>query len=433
MAINLRKVRAILRREYLEHIRRKAFWIFTLLMPLIWIGAICASFFTQSHMAGKKTIVVVDTDGRYFAALKADLESSKDRGMMILLNRRPGPVGMPALERDLTALINTKDRARKIDGFVILDPAAVDSGIVEYRASSISDLGFQQILEHHLSHAILQARLAAGGVSPEVIAEAARPVSLDVKSTNPRAVGFWISYVFMFFLFFTLLQYGMYNMRGVIEEKSTRIVEIVISSVRPTELMLGKIVGIGLVGLTQYGIWCLLAMNFALVAGAVLPASMLAGNALPTVPMFVILYFVLFFLLGYFFYASIYTAIGAPFNSEQEAQQLALIPSWLMAVPMFFWWVIVNNPNSLFSVILSMIPFMTPVVMFMRVTLAEVPPWQIGTSIAIMLFSILGVAWLSGKIYRVGILMYGKKPTLGEILKWMRHGDGTTEEAPAKI
>jgi ABC-2 type transport system permease protein len=237
----------------------------------------------------------------------------------------------------------------------------------------------------------------------------------------------------MFFLFFTLLQYGMYNMRGVIEEKSTRIVEIVISSVRPTELMLGKIVGIGLVGLTQYGIWCLLAMNFALVAGAVLPASMLAGNALPTVPMFVILYFVLFFLLGYFFYASIYTAIGAPFNSEQEAQQLALIPSWLMAVPMFFWWVIVNNPNSLFSVILSMIPFMTPVVMFMRVTLAEVPPWQIGTSIAIMLFSILGVAWLSGKIYRVGILMYGKKPTLGEILKWMRHGEGTTEEAPAKI
>jgi ABC-2 type transport system permease protein len=175
-------------------------------------------------------------------------------------------------------------------------------------------------------------------------------------------------------------------------------------------------------------------MILTLFAGSGMAKTLGMGSTSWTaIPPSTIGFFILYFLLGYFFYASIYTAVGAPFNSEQEAQQLAMLPSWLMAVPMFFWLVIANNPNSTFAVILSLIPFMTPVVMFMRVTLAVVPAWQIAASILIMLASILGMAWLAGKIYRVGILMYGKKPTVPEIFRWMKHSDRAPEavlEAP---
>jgi len=153
--------------------------------------------------------------------------------------------------------------------------------------------------------------------------------------------------------------------------------------VRPTELMLGKVIGIGLVGLTQYAIWSVLAMNLALLSGSGLAAALGFANAtIPTVPISTLGYFVLFFVLGYFFYASIYTAIGAPFNSDQEAQQLAMIPTLMIVSVWAFWGLIVNNPNSTLATVLSMIPPLTPMVMFFRVTLAPVPGWQVALATA---------------------------------------------------
>jgi ABC-2 type transport system permease protein len=429
MALNLRKVRAIVRREYVEHIRRKAFWIFTILMPVIWIGFIGISILT-SHLTGKKTIAVVDPSGRYLAPFQQEVAANKHGDRIRVVSRVPGPGGVPALEEELKREIGSKDDARRIDGFLVLDPDGVKNGKVEYWAASISDVMFQEMLERDLNKALLRTRLIERGVPAEVVTEAQSTISIDAKSTNPKStVGLWISYIFMIFLFFTLIQYGMYNLRGVIEEKANRIVEIVISSVRPTELMLGKIIGIGCVGLTQYAIWAVLAMNMALLSGTAV-AGMLPGGAIPTIPLSVVLYFVLYFLLGYFFFASIYTAIGAPFNTEQEAQQLAMFPTWIMVIPMMFWWAIVNNPNSTLATVLSFVPLMTPVVMFMRVTLIPVPAWQIVASIAEMLLAIVAMAWLAGKIYRVGILMYGKKPTVPEILRWMRRGDSGAATAP---
>jgi len=430
MAINVRKVRAIIKREYVEHIRKKTFWIFTILMPLIWIGFIGLSILT-GHLTGKKTIVVVDPSSRYFGPFQQEVIANKHGNRVKLLSRVPDAGGVPALEDELKTEIASKDEARHIDGFLVLDPDAVRNGKVQYWAASVSDIMFQQLIEQDLNKALLRIRLTERGVPPDVITEAQSTISIDARSTNPKStVGFWISYIFMLFLFFTLIQYGMYNLRGVIEEKSNRIVEIIISSVRPTELMLGKIVGIGMVGLTQYAIWAVLAMNLALLSGTGL-AAVIPGGAIPTIPLSIILYFVLYFLLGYFFFASIYTAIGAPFNTEQEAQQLAMLPTWLMVVPMMFWWAIVNNPNSTLATVLSFIPLMTPIVMFMRVTLIPVPGWQIVASIVLMLVSIVAMSWLAGKIYRVGILMYGKKPTVPEILRWMRRPDPGPAGEPA--
>jgi ABC-2 type transport system permease protein len=304
---------------------------------------------------------------------------------------------------------------------------------VSYRASSVSDFTYQERLERHLNDVLLRDRLLGKGIAPGAIAELERTVSIDAKRADEKeSGGFLVSMVFFIFLYATLIQYGMYNLRGVIEEKSNRIVEIVISSVRPTELMLGKVVGIGLVGLTQYAIWSILAMNLALLSGSGLAAALGFANAsIPTVPMSTIAYFVLFFLLGYFFYASIYTAIGAPFNTDQEAQQLSMIPTLMIVSIWAFWGVIVNNPNSTLATVLSMIPPLTPMVMFFRVTLAPVPGWQVALATGIMLVSIVAMSWLAGKIYRVGILMYGKKPTVPEILRWMRRPDSGAAAEPA--
>ena len=429
MAINARKVRAIIKREYIEHIRKKAFWIFTILLPLMWIGFFAVSILTQTHASGVRRIAVIDPTGKYFAPLRAEIAQSPDAPRFELTDAPAPPDGIDALRDRLRKEI----AAKKLDGYLLLDPAAIAAGKVVYRASSVSDFTYQEHLERHLNAVLLRDRLISRGIPPGAIAELEKTVSIDARRADEKeSGGFLVSMVFFVFLYATLIQYGMYNLRGVIEEKANRIVEIVISSVRPTELMLGKVVGIGLVGLTQYAIWTILAMNLALLSGSGLAAALgFAHATIPTIPMSTLAYFVLFFLLGYFFYASIYTAIGAPFNTDQEAQQLAMIPTLMIVSIWAFWGIIVNNPNSTLATVLSMVPPLTPMVMFFRVTLAPVPAWQVGLASAIMIASIFAMAWLAGKIYRVGILMYGKKPTVPEILRWMRRGDSGAAAASA--
>jgi ABC-2 type transport system permease protein len=224
--------------------------------------------------------------------------------------------------------------------------------------------------------------------------------------------------------------YGFQNLRGVIEEKTNRIVEIVIASVRPTELMLGKILGIGLVGLTQYCVWCLLAMNLSLPG----IANLIAGDlGVPRIPLSMIGYFILFFLLGYFLYASVYTAIGAPFNSDQEAQQLSMIPTMLIVGAMAVYPAVMNNPNGPVAVFASLFPFTAPLIMFLRTSIAEPPLWQVGLAVLILVASTVGMAWVAGRIYRVGILMYGKKPTVPEILRWIRYKPGALQPAAVTV
>jgi ABC-2 type transport system permease protein len=210
----------------------------------------------------------------------------------------------------------------------------------------------------------------------------------------------------------------MYVMRGVLEEKSSHIVEVIISTVRPFELMLGKILGIGAVGLTQMVLWS--ALGFALTAPGLITAVGLGGIELPTIPALLLVFFVVYFVLGYLLYGTLYAGVGAAFDTEQDAQNFQGVITIFLVIPLVLIIQIMNQPDGALSVALSLFPFFTPILMFLRMTVTQVPTVQIAASVVLMVLTILAMAWVVGKIYRVGILMHGSKPKLKELVRWIR-------------
>jgi ABC-2 type transport system permease protein len=268
-------------------------------------------------------------------------------------------------------------------------------------------------------------RLTAAGLDPERVGELTRRVDLKTfklgargEETRDQGQAFLLSYFFVLIIYMTVLMYGMYVMRGVLEEKSSHIVEVIISTVKPFELMLGKVLGIGAVGLTQMLLWS--ALGLALSAPAVLGAIGLTGMELPSIPLSLMVFFVVYFVLGYLLYGTLYAGVGAAFDTEQDAQNFQAVITIFLIIPLVLIVQIMNQPDGALSVVLSLIPFFTPILMFLRMTLTQVPPFQIAASVVLMVAAILVMAWLVGKVYRVGILMHGSKPKVKDLLRWVR-------------
>jgi ABC-2 type transport system permease protein len=436
-----KKIYAVIRREYVERVRTKAFWIGTLLVPIFFLGYIAIQIASFKKTGGERTIAVLDLTGHLFAPLQKDLvqreaelkKQAKRQGVHWILQPR-------SLAGNLEA---TKDQLRgetlkkKIDGYLVLEPRLLEKSEAEYYGVTVSEFAALSQLQEAINRVLLKDKIATRGLPPELSTELEKRVDLktlkvtEKGSTEEKGAGIFAAIIFMILMYTTFFMYGLQNLRGVIEEKTSRIVEVIIASVRPTELMLGKILGIGLVGLTQYIIWSVIAMILSLpgVASAVASGEM----GVPTIPASMIVYFVLFFLFGYFLYASIYTAIGAPFNTDQEAQQLAMIPGLFMVGCWAFYPAVLNNPNGPIAVFVSLFPLTSPLMMFLRTAVAEPPFWQVLLSMAILAVSTVGIAWAAGRIYRVGILMYGKKPTIPEIIRWIRYTPGETPQPAAAI
>ena len=205
-------------------------------------------------------------------------------------------------------------------------------------------------------------------------------------------------------------------MRSIILEKSTRIVEVLLSTTSAFKMMTGKILGQGFVGITQYVIWAIFGIMLVLYGNRVLPVSSEYLNFAPSI----FIYFVVFYILGYFVYAILFSAIGAMVNTDQEGQQISFPIIMLLVVPIMILGLVVKNPDSTIVTIFSLIPFFSPIIMFARINLTSPGMLEIGGSILILIFTIILLIWLVAKIYRVGILMYGKRPNLPEIIKWMR-------------
>ena len=433
--MNWKKIFAVMRREYVERVRTKAFWIGTLLVPGLLFGLIGIQIVLSRKAGGERHMAVVDTTGFLYAPLKTEIEALErehkaerpnQQTPHWVLTQRP-------VEGSLDA---TKDALRKevvakhLNGYLVLTPALVEKEQAEYYSTTVSEFTAMSQLEQAFNKIRLRQKITARGLPADLANDLEKPAKLkafkvsESGTSEEKGAGIIAAIIFFFLMYSTFFMYGAQVMMGVLDEKTNRIVEIIIASVRPTELMLGKMFGIGLVGLTQYLAWALVAMNLSLPGIAAALASTEMGA--PKIAISTLLFFILYFILGYFLYASVYTAVAAPFNTNQEAQQLAMIPMMLIVSSIAVYPAVMNNPSGGIAVFFSLFPFTASLTMFLRTALSDVPPWQIGVSIVSIASTTIAIAWLAGRIYRVGILMYGKKPTIPEIIRWVRYSPGKT-------
>jgi ABC-2 type transport system permease protein len=422
----LRRVVSVIRREYLERIRTKAFWISTLLVPVLMAGLMVIPAWLAARGAGDYTVAVLDLSGNFFERVedeKDDMLSDADEPLTVRLV--PIEIEPGADPDEVREDAKQRVQQQEFDGLLVLPDTLPDTGQPEYIAPNVTAFRLLMVLEQSVDNVLVTDRLTVAGLDAESVSELTRRVGLRTfrlgakgEETRDQGQAFLLSYFFVLIIYMTVLMYGMFVMRGVLEEKSSHIVEVIIATVKPFELMLGKILGIGAVGLTQMLLWS--AMGLALSAPAVLGAVGFSGMEIPAIPTLMLVFFVIYFVLGFLLYGTLYAGVGAAFDTEQDAQNFQAVITMFLVVPLVMIVQIMNQPDGGVAVALSLFPFFTPILMFLRMTLTQVPAIQLAASVVIMLATIVAMAWLVGKVYRIGILMHGSKPKLRELLRWIR-------------
>jgi ABC-2 type transport system permease protein len=415
------KLKAIIKREYLTRVRSKGFIIGTILSPLFMSSLILIPIFLgRSAGPDKYQIVALDQsgDGRLFESLALALAPTKPGQPRYELSR----VEVSSQEElELRRQALSKSIAEKqLDGYLILPPDALRQEEIKFYAQNAGSFSNARRLDNAIKNAIQERRIAQEGLDAERVRHLTRDVELTVvnergESERGRVL---LAFILVMFIYITVLIYGVAVMRGVMEEKQSRIIEVLLASVKPFELMLGKVIGIGLVGLTQYLVWVVSGVALsAMSAGAVA----VAGFDMPKISLSLMIFFMVYYLLGYFLYAAFYAMIGAIVSSEDDGQQAQWPVSMTFAVSFVLSTLAMENPNGVAVTILSLIPFFGPSLMFLRIALGAAPAWQIAASIILLVATIIAVSWVAAKIYRVGVLMYGKRPTLPELGRWLRY------------
>jgi ABC-2 type transport system permease protein len=419
--------RTIAKREYLARLRSKGFWISTIALPVMMAAwAVLPSLMVAKAKTSQK-LAVVDRTHEVAGLLGETLDDLAKRtaGQVSFDLEVVEPETDAAAQR---AALDQRVLDEEIAAWVWIDPEMLAENRVEYHAESVSNFITQQALTGALSVAVQQVRLVESGYDPEIVAELSSSIDLEtvrISEEGSRAEGglggFALAFAVFMTLYITTLIYGQQVMLGVLEEKSSRVVEVILSTVDPLDLMAGKIVGIGLAGLTQLGIWFSFAAMLTAPAVVAAMAFLPAGTELPTLPPILVLHFFLLFILGYFFYATFYAMIGSAFNNPQEAQQMASLAVIFVVLPWIFFLPILNDPDSTLAVVTSLIPIFTPFLMVLRIAVKMPPTWQILLGYFLTTALCAGMIWLCARIYRIGILMYGKKPSLRELWRWIRY------------
>jgi ABC-2 type transport system permease protein len=423
------KIWFVIKREYIQIVRTKGFIIGTILGPVLMLAMIAIPVIGSLATVGEqKTFGVVDLTGRLYPRLvqKLDDKMKDGRSRYLLEDFTPrDPSGLEAVRQDL----HQKILAKKLSGYIFLPANIADGGSAEFLSQHVSDFEEIRRVSDALNGVVVERRLQAEGLDPKRIAQYTRHVDLrTIKITEKgqeedTGGTFAVAYLLVMILYVSMFFYGAIIMRGVIEEKNNRVVEVVLSSLKPFHLMAGKLLGIAAVGFTQYLIWALFGLAISTYGGSLVTSFIPAASAfkVPHIPVYIFIYFVLFFILGYFLYATVYAAVGSMVNSEKEAQQLLMPVTMFLVVPILLMTFILRSPNSSFSVVMSVIPFFAPTLMLMRICVLLPPFPQILLSIGLLVLTIAAMVWLTAKIYRVGILMYGKRPSLSEIARWVRY------------
>jgi ABC-2 type transport system permease protein len=429
--MRLDNIKIVARREYLQRIRSKGFWIGTVIFPVFMLAMTILPSLLMMRSGTNPNVVVIDETGRVASNMSAKRPKNAppEPREQVRLAEPTFIYEAPQPDRKAQeAALERRVRNNEIDAWIRVTPPVLTGERAEYHGRSTSNIMTQQVLEDRLTEAVRRVRLADAGYDPDKVGELSAQVRLRtfrVDETGSRAEGgaggMVFAYILFFMLFLTLIIWGQQVMNGVLEEKGSRAVEVIISSVRPFQLMMGKLTGICLVGLTQFGIW-LLTLVVISAPGLLSTMTTLPDDLkIPTLGPAMAFQFLVFFTLGFFVYASFYAALGAAFNSVQEAQQVAGTLGFLFTIPAILMPMIVNAPSSTLAVVTSLIPLFSPVLMPLRMVTEMPPVWQIAAAYVLTFGFLVLMVWLCGRIYRIGILMYGKKPTIPELLRWVRY------------
>lgn len=401
----------IAKREYLERIRTKAFIIATILIPLILGGLGFGSAYLGSKTKSAAHLAVLSGNQTFALDLKHELESGKNSQMVVDVDANDAAI-RTTLDREL------KNNKSGLTGYLQILPPATPNARPKfvYKPRSASDIGTVGILTSAIKTVLTRERLAHQGMGATEIDSLLAPVEVDTSQTGDTTAAFFAAYILFFLMYLVIMLYGMNTARSIIEEKTSRVFEVMLATIRPDEMLAGKIIGVGAVGLTQIGVWMLAAVAI----GGYFAASLGSGGHALISPV-QIAFFVAYFLFGFLLYSSIAAALGAMTNSEQELQQLNLFLVLPLAFCMLMLVSIIKNPDSTMSRVVSLIPFCSPLLMNFRISIGNPQPWEIALSFVLMSITIAATLWVASRIYRVGILMYGKKPNLPEILRWLKY------------
>ncbi len=433
------KIGTIVRHEYTTKVKSKWFIIGTLIGPLgilLFLGVIVLITVLSMDETSRK-LAIVDKSGEIGRKLE-----QTDTSKYYIVDKTPEQLNQQILDGE-------------IDGYIVLHEDILNTGEAAVYSKGGGGIGFISALEGNLKHILRRERLINSGADERVLELVEKGVSINTQKITKEgaqedytAAYTGLGYVLSFAMYILMLLYGSFVSRGVIEEKANRIVEVIASSARPFEIMFGKVVGIGASGLTQVIFWLILSVILIFAAGPIVgmfiesPEAMTeamgpaaaggAGmpqdqekifeiiNAFKSVSPWLAVGFLFYFLSGYFIYATLFAAIGSAVDQEQDAAQLQTPVTFLIIIPMLFISPVMNNPDGTLAVGLSLFPFFTPIIMMLRIAATNVPLWQIALSVVLMTGTFLGALWVSGKIYRIGILMTGQKPKIGEMIKWLK-------------
>ena len=424
----MHKLWLIIHREYVVRVRTRTFILSTIGLPAVMIALIVVpAYFASRHSRHTINIAIVDQVGGLgpLAAQRLETHSLPDGEPEFKIVRliEPPADSIRALE-DLRKQV----LAGKIDGYLLLPQGLLSGARAEFHTRNPGDFAFTTALADAATQAAIGGRLAQEQVHVTNLDRVLKQVKMDVEKissegeTREKGQTFQAAVLLAVILYSSLLMYGITTMRSIQEEKSTRVMEILLSSVRPFPLLAGKILGVGAVGFTQYLIWAIAGAG-VLTYGAIMMAAFSASGSPFHLhfPVALWFWFVMYFVGGYLLFASLFAAVGAAVSSEQDANQAQIPISMLLVVSFVMFPVVARDPGSHLAVALTMIPFFSPILMVLRIALESPPLWQILLSFGILAATTVAMIYLSAKIYRVGVLMYGKRPTLVEMIRWLRY------------
>lgn len=436
------KILAILKREYLSRVKKKSFIVLTLLGPILLAAIYSLPVLFLTLSGGERRLAVADLSGNMLGRFRQELAERKrlvEEGPEAGKQKRGFDV-----DRDVFRLIDAtqagetmeKARARldraltaeEFDAYLILGPDVDAEGNFVYGSRSSADVPGS--IENALTHVAVGERARRRGlgleakdlqaltrpveVNPVRIGKEGKPVS---EGFGQQAVAVGLVWGMSFVFYLTFLIWGSTIIQGVVEEKGSRIVEVLLSSVTSTQFLLGKVIGIGLVALTQLVVWLACALAMMMWGTSALPQM---ADLVSKVEIGLFAWFVLMFLVGFAIYSMLYAAIGAMVTTIQEAQQAAFPVTIFIIIAFFCLFAVQRSPDSTLAVVASLFPLTSPLVLLMRLGISEPPLWQVALSLVLQGAALLGVTWLAARIFRVGLLMYGKRATVPEILRWIR-------------